>query len=565
MKKVVHIWLQHSVVLTLAVIVGLSFGLCYGLGNHNTYLLHPFRELDPEFLQYDWLAAQTTAYHQNFALLIWLLAALGPLPWSVAIANVLLIATMMWVLYSFLIAYFGRDALVAILLLMSFVLLEKTRSVASSHILTSVLEPSSIAAVAVITGLLLLIAEHYLWSGIFVAIGGFFHTNFLLLDFIFFTCTHIVLGRKGIIRRIALQFAPSLLALLHELPMLYIMASDPLGSDARYAFQFIRSPHHYVPLAYLREFIPFAGWHLLAFSCLGLKNGDSKIASRLARVYWVFLGLVIAATLLTTLVYVSFVSQLFFWRMAPFSILLAQLIIVTRIVPIVQCSTQNRRLRAEYWQWTLAAVGGGLILTHHTLGAKPTEVGLFQVDEVFAMIEIVAVLTFVILTWVNVVRYLAVIPPASLAFGLVLAGLVFSAAPAYKASNVLHGLSAPKRELYQWVSSTAPDSQFLIPPGLKTFRLHTGRAVVVDWKSTPIKPSELIEWYRRIGRVSGNFRVKNLKEAEMGYAMINQQRLSSLVKEFGVNYAVFKKPFDSTRVSGKEVFSNSKFLVIKVR
>ena len=255
----------------LAVAVGLSFGLCYGLANHNTYLLYPLRELDPEFLRYDWLAAQTTAYHRNFALLIELLALLGPAPWTVAGANAAMVAALMLTIYGFLNRHYRRDALVAILLLMCFVLLEKTRSVASSHILTSILEPSSVAASAVVIGLLLLLAERYLWSGVLVAIGGFFHTNFLLLDFIFFGLVHLAFGRAQIARRLWLQLGPSVAVLLFEFPMLYAMATDPLGGEARNIFQLIRSPHHYFPRTYLADFIPFAGWHLLAMSCLDLK------------------------------------------------------------------------------------------------------------------------------------------------------------------------------------------------------------------------------------------------------------------------------------------------------
>lgn len=555
---------KHALVLLLAVAVGLSFGLCYGLANHNTYLLYPLRELDPAFLRYDWLAAQTTAYHRNFALLIELLALLGPAPWTVAGANVALVAALMLTIYGFLNRHYRRDALVAILLLMCFVLLEKTYSVASSHILTSILEPSSVAASAVVIGLLLLLAERYFWSGVLVAIGGFFHTNFLLLDFVFFGLVHLALGRAGIARRLCLTLGPSVAVLLFEFPALYAMAIDPLGEEARHIFQFIRSPHHYVPRNYLADFIPFAGWHLLAMSCLALKSSEARIASRLAKVYAVFLGLVMTAAALTTLVYVPFVSQLFFWRMAPFSVLLAQLVIITRIAPYFSASAERETTKGFNGQWLLAAAGGGLLLIHHGSKVQPTKVGLLQVDPTYVVIAIVTLFAYVLLAHGKTRRYLAMIPPATVPLGLVVVGLAFSAAPAYKASNVLHGLSALKQELVQWAQSTAPDAQFLIPPSFKTFRLHAARAVVVDWKSTPIKPAELIEWYRRLGRVSGDPKVRGLIEAEAGYQRMDQSRLASLAREFEIDYAVFKQPFDARRLQGEVAFTNKRYLVLKL-
>ncbi len=555
---------RHGLVLLLAVAVGLTFGLCYGLLNHNTYLLYPLRAIDPEFLRYDWLAAQTTAYHQNFALLIELLASLGPAPWTVAGANVALVAGLMLAIYGFLIRHYRRDALVAILLLMCFVLLEKTRSVATSHILTSVLEPSSVAASAVVIGLLLLLEERYLWSGVLVAIGGFFHTNFLLLDFAFFGLVHLVLGRADIARRLCLQLGPSVAVLLFEFPMLYAMATDPLGGKARYIFQFIRSPFHYVPRTYLADFIPFSGWHLLAMSCLDLNSSEARISSRLAKVYAVFLGLVMTATVLTTVIYVPFVSQLFFWRMAPFSVLLAQLIIITRIAPYFSASAERETAKGFNWQWVLAAAGGGLLLIHHGSKVQPTEIGLLQVNATYFVVVILTLFAYVLLARTKTRRYLTMIPPSLVPLGLVVVGLAFSAAPAYKESNVLHGLAAPKQELFQWAQSTSQDAQFLIPPNLRTFRLHAARAVVVDWKATPIKPSELKEWYRRLGRMSGDPKVRKPSEADAGYQRMDQSRLASLAREFEIDYAVFKQPFDARRLQGEVVFTNKRYLVLKL-
>ncbi|MDQ3773954.1 MAG: hypothetical protein M3461_06110 [Pseudomonadota bacterium] len=96
------------------------------------------------------------------------------------------------------------------------------------------------------------------------------------------------------------------------------------------------------------------------------------------------------------------------------------------------------------------------------------------------------------------------------------------------------------------------------------------RAVVVDWQTTPWKPFELIEWYRRLGRISGKPDLKTVEEAEAGYAEMDRARLESLENEFSVDYVVFRRPFDVRQIKGPEVkgkvaFMNDSYLVLKVQ
>jgi hypothetical protein len=570
-------WIQHTLVVLLAAGVGLSYSLSYGMETQATYLLNPLRALDPSFLEFDWLAAQTTAYHKDFAIVVKLLSLFGSLPWGIAIANVALGATFVLAIYWFLSAHFKRDTLVVILILMLFVVIERTASIADSHILTFRFEPSSVAACAAAIGLLLLVAERYLWSGVAIAVGGFFHTNFLLLDFVFFGCAHLALGRAGLIRRGFLQFAPSLVVLLHDVPMLYAMATDPLAENARYIMQFIRAPHHFRPVADLWGFVAFAGWHLLAIAGTGIRTENTNTSSRLLRVYLAFTGVIIIAAILTTIVFVPQVAQLLFLRMSPFSILLAQLIIATSIAAGLATADARQTARRDGWRVLAAACGGGLIVAYYV----STGGILDTVFVAVSMVVLVAMIAVACGYWrfdTDGARYRpSCIRLEAVFLGLLIPALVWSAAPPrftgalafsetspfYKRYNVFLGEPAPFRGLYEWAQSTHRASQFLIPPNMKSFRVFAGRAVVVDWQSTPWLPSEVIEWYRRIGRVSGNPDVRAIEDAETGYARMDQARLRALAEEFGVDYAVFRKPFDVQQVNAEVVYENKDFLVVK--
>jgi hypothetical protein len=568
-------WFQHAMVGALALVLGLSYGLSYGMETQTTYLLYPLRRLDPAFLGFDWLASQTAAYHKSFSVIIQLLSVLGPLPWAVAFANVALVAAFVLAIYVFLDACFKRKALVAILILMFLVVIDRTTSIADSHILTFRFEPSSVAACAVVIGLLLLIAGRYAWSGIFIAIGGFFHTNFLLLDFVFFGCAHLALGIKGIVRRGILQFTPSVLVVLHELPMLYAMATDPLGGDARHIMQFIRSPHHYVPGTNIGDFVGFAGWHLLAASCIRAGSRGRDASSMLARVYLAFTGVVIVATLLTTVVFVPRIAELLFLRMAPFSILLAQLIIATRIAADLDSSRAHHTVTLVAWRLATAVFGGVLLLSYHIREDGPLDTAFMAMGMALGMIAAGSGYWPGLRAWAA--RGPGWIKTETVFIGLLVPALVLSAAPPtiagrfalsetspfYKRFNLLVGEPVPLRELYAWARSTDPASQFLIPPNIKSFRVFAGRAVVVDWQSTPILPVEVLEWYRRIGRVSGAPDVKSVKDAETGYARMDRSRLRSLAGEYGVDYAIFRKPFDVQQVDAEVVFENTGFLAVR--
>ena len=79
--------------------------------------------------------------------------------------------------------------------------------------------------------------------------------------------------------------------------------------------------------------------------------------------------------------------------------------------------------------------------------------------------------------------------------------------------------------------------------GLVIFPLFAGRygqrAIVVDWKSTPMVPGELVEWHRRLSDVCGR-RVESRRDLR-GYNELARSELDRLKTRYHLNYDVVSR------------------------
>ena len=107
-------------------------------------------------------------------------------------------------------------------------------------------------------------------------------------------------------------------------------------------------------------------------------------------------------------------------------------------------------------------------------------------------------------------------------------------------------------------------SIFLIPPELTNFRLHGERAIIVDWKSSPIDPEGVIAWYDRIKDVTGIKNVQNFDEVKKGYLILDRMRLDFLKNKYKITHAVLYKNMNSEFNEFPVVFENETFSVISL-
>lgn len=539
-------WLAAGAALLLA----LSFGLSYGIENHSTYLLWGLHAADPSFLQGDWLVG-TADRNPLFSGLVWLLTKLGVLPWAFASFNLLAMTGTALALYGVARGIAPRDALPAYVVVLGLALLDRTGSVGHSYALGLVFQPSTLGGLGFMLALAAFARGRYLAAGIALAVGGLFHANYLLLGFPLFVLAHLLGGREQLPRRLASTLGPLCLALLPHLPR--ILAAAGANEDATLDLWLkIRGPHHYAPLTFLGEYPVFAVWATAGVAA-GVRLRAASAVGR--RTLDLLIGLIVmigGSTLLSTVVWVPSVAALFVWRVAPFAVLLSQLLSVLLLVQALR-DAGDHSSAAE--RGSLAGLAGCWIVLA-LLGRLAASATLPLLLGVCAAALAVAPRAVARLRGGRdpVVLHAAVW--LLLAYGA-WQGLA-------NRSTLLRAYHPLETELYRFARATPPGTVFLVPPALERFRLHGERAIVVDWKSQAMDGPGLLEWHRRIRAVSQDPPRLSEASAERGYALLSSEQLAALSREFSVDYVVVRARPARPNGPGPRVFQNAGFVVFGV-
>lgn len=570
-------------VVLFSVIVGISFGVHYGdFTNQMTYLVSGMRLADPGFLANDWWATQTVHYHQRFAYLVAPLHYLDILPWGLAVINVTCVALVAWMLFVMIHAMSASRAIWAwLIVLLVFFLFYRTRSVGGTYLIDFAAQPSTLGAVFLMGAATAFVLGRYALSGLLLGAAGLFHTNYLLLGFPFFGLAHLILGRSRLFIRGAWQFAPALIVFAFELPnILYVMGLD-LPPQARAAANSIlidfRAAHHHKPMTFLTEYLDLGGWALMGLAFLPNFSTETNPSRRFTSLFLSGLGLVALATALTTFVFITPVSRLFVWRLAPFVLMFAMVIFtLAALRPVIEPSPKHP---PRHWRMLLAAAGMVLVIIQYDVKYNlhpslyttvPLPVPLLIFGGLIAAlwgIQSWAVKTSVLNTFYMRFRSLAL----TLLALVIVAGTVYSANPAQ--FNLLHESRDHKinRELFDWTRGTDSDSLFLTPPSFNVFRLYAGRAIVVDAKNPPFRPDEILEWYHRLEVVNGGKILLTTNELilgsgiDRGYNSLTETSLDNIVRAYGVDYAVFQKATAGAALPKDIVFQNDKYVVFRLQ
>lgn len=542
---------RPATILISSIVIALSFGFSFGnVGNQATYLPHALHRMSNDFLAYDWLVQETTVYHDRFSLIVSLMAMTGSIPWAAAVLNVAFICMGVLCIYSICTTVASKHVLPVFAVVVTAVMVEKTYSVAQTYLFSDGFQPSSIPTLAWLMAMVLTLRGHVALAGIALATGGYFHVNFLILGIATFGLMQPLMG-SGWLKRGVLILTPSFAVLFFTLPLILSATTGDQIALGRDIFQRVRAPHHYLPDTYLIDFVRWGGWMLGGFGA-ALVLDDLVIRRRILALLTAFFVPCAIATILTTIVFIPQVAQLFVWRTAPFGIILSQICIANFVVLSVASGRITFPGRPSHH---LALMGTGVVgLTYWYLHTFP-----LASQELLSM-TLIAVATLVIFFCrrsENLKPNTAIALVGGTAALLAIAYLPPRLTSAYQKSTFIASNVDP---LFAWARNTPKSSVFLIPPELGEFRLLAGRAVVVDWKSTPVLADELIVWHERINDIA-NRSVKDYEDAESGYRSQPLSELRTIAKKYGAQYVVLDRRKHVPKTPCTATFSSQRYLV----
>lgn len=556
-------WLRsvpHSVWAALAsIVLAVQHGLNYGVANHNAYLLRALNMFDPELLANDWLVTTATDYHPVFSYLAFMMYCVDTSGWVFAIANVIVISITCFVLYRIIRLLVKSElALPIFLLTMTFVSTTETWSISGSYIFSRTFQPSSLGALGLMLGYERFFNRRYLASGVVLALGGLCHMNYLVLSLPLFGLAHLMVGEKRLLKRLTQQLGPPMLALITMMPLLLQAALSPDSTIGREIFQNEVAPQHYLPSRFLTQFYAFLGWHVL-----GVVVGwglSPRIKAK--RLFWSLFAaqflMLTSASLLTTVVFIPAVSQLYVWRLAPFSVVLVLIIgaagITYRLDQTKPIPDQRKYLVGLF----IAALAILVTWRYHYGWYRQLNINLVLLIGLVSVLancagpfrELIRNHRRVVLTWVAVLSWLI--------------GTCIPFADFHRTSSLLSGFPESETTLYRWVRENTPTSAvFLVPPFMTKFRLQAKRSIVIDWKS-PVVGDELVEWKRRLTTITGIDDLANKRRIATAYEDMKATRLENISISFHFDYLVISSTTESSAFSDYEsVYENTDYQMLR--
>ncbi|MBL4836729.1 MAG: hypothetical protein JKY34_04055 [Kordiimonadaceae bacterium] len=575
-RQRVGVWYTHWPLLLIVLLAALSQGFSFADSNQGTYLPPGIRLVDPEYLLNDRWLNSVFHYHLAFSVLVAAIHSVGFLAEGLAIANTLSVLVAFWAMYEF-----GKHAQIrrlipAFLVLLILITVKGgLQTAATTFLFSSSMQASSLPTMGLILACAFFVQNRLMAVGYCLAITGLFHTNFLLLGMAFFGLTYTLLHGKQLLewRKCFPSFfkdqcqiiLPSLLVFILLLPGIMPLLSEEITPEnaelAAWLFRDFAVPEHYKPSSYLIDFYALAGWQTLGLIWTRFACVSSSKRSQLYAIQGAFIILIWLATLLTTVVYIDVVSRLFFWRLAPFSLMISILIFTAGTLHALYSDTELTAPRLI----NLFLSGVALLFVART---NVFYYELFSPRGSAEVFIIASLLACVVYRWVFQPRlsWLPNISPKVSSNPILLIILLGAVIVSYDPIRfkLLTGDEeyALQKEAYTWIeSNTATDAIFLIPPELRAFRLEAGRAIVVNIKALPFGANNLIEWYRRLEKISATSAPTNYGQATAGYKSITSARIEELQLEFNVSYALLHRQSLQTDMWSKVRFCN-KFYVI---
>jgi len=546
MPRQVIAWLA---VVVAAASIAHSCGYLFGVSNQLTYFIEPLHRAHPELFRHDWLVTSTTPYHSVFAA-----AASYLFRWDdsgvigCAIAHAIVMTAVVTSVFIIVVGATPRHALAVFVIVAAWLTINGDRSMAGSYLWSGYLQPSLIATLGWVLALGAYIRGRPLATGLALAVAGVFHVNFLLLGIGVFTLAELVAERRA--RRLAWLLAPQMIALIVLAPQLFASAGGHDSQLALWILTKFHAPVHYNPWAVRHGLTILVRWVALAIvvAPVAIEYGRGDAIRRL--VTWCTIAGAIC-TLAIPLLWIRPLlplTRLYVWRIAPFAQLAAMIVIALAAVATIDDPSRWRSQRA--WRCWLAAA-----LTAWIVWKAPADVA----SKGGSAIPIVAV---------GVVIAMLAAPRWRRALPIVVALVCLAVALGGRWSTIAHpraevASAGPETDaLYAWARTSTPvDARFMTPPDLGGFRLLARRAIIADFKSPPLLPDEIVEWYRRLCRVVGDPDLRDVPQTNLRWGESTGSQLLARAIALDAQYLVLDRTREQADLPRAPVYANAGYVV----
>jgi hypothetical protein len=352
------------------------------------------------------------------------------------------------------------------------------------------------------------------------------------------------------VRRLAAVLGPSLLVLAAFSPALIASAHAQDPETALRLLVKFHAPGHYDPARFRRWVAPLVGALVVAWGALPiLRTAGHEAAARLWRFAAVATALCVAATVIVSIPPWLGFTRLFVWRIAPFAQLASQLIVIAAALAPTETSETSATPMSRRRVYAVLIGAAVLLVESVHLGG-----GHYLYTSVLGLVAAVGLAA----KWLR--RPTLAIIVAVAACGLALAH--------QRDALVDPPLFAPGSEddVFRWVRTETPvDAMFLVPPYMVAFRLRGERAIVVDTKSPPLVPDELVAWYRRLCAIMGTPDVATHEAMEAAWDALTPDQLLAAARWFHADYIVLDKLRSSARLTAPVAFESYVRVIYRVR
>lgn len=544
---------------SLAIGFALYTGLEVGISNHLQYLLHGLHAASPDFLAGDWFTTQTPDHHHLFSLLVQFLAANGVLHVGLGLLNGASSVAYALAIY-FIIARFSSRPLAPYACAITLLAFLPITGPGHTHILLPYFVPSVLSGVLMLVAFALLLNERVFAAGIVAALSCATHANYLLLIApVWFV--YIALSPRQDWKRLVLAlFIPWLVSWAPHLQMILTVLSDPSDPmTIRRIFWEYYVPIHYNSSSWATgPLVQYAV--VLGCGAVAAWTIRRQLTSSAFRLTLAIATVFVAGAFGTMVLDSDFFTNLFTWRLGPF---------LTVAAAVSMSLLLDFSRAAADWPRLIAVGTSALVLRWIELDERAIVL--------LAILMLSVALTTILERFVlkaasrrpqSSGRMIQRIP--ALQNWVFCSIIIFFAALGvrsglWRKDMFSRSIKPDAAALYEWCrSSTPPGTQFIVPPDLTSFRLETGRAILVDYKCIAYLPIMQLEWYRRMTWLCGEAPT-GYNEAASLYLKLSNEDALLLQREFRSQYVVIDRYRHTGDLSGlKIVFQAGRFQVLQL-